>query len=56
MEKCLILGGQDWYKAEDEVNNALKQGYKIINSFSVATHDNPYICIILTKEEENSGR
>ena len=54
MEKGLILGGNDWYQAEDEVNNALRQGYKIINSFSAATHDHPYICIILTKEEENS--
>lgn len=54
MEKCLILGGQDWYQVEDEVNNALKQGYKIINSFPAATHDHPYICIILTKGEENS--
>ena len=54
MEQCLILGGSDWYQAEDEVNKALKQGYKIINSFSVACQDKPYVCIILTKEIGNS--
>ena len=56
MEKCLILGGYDWYQVEDEVNNALKQGYKIINSFPTATYDHPYICIILTREEEDNAK
>lgn len=54
MQKCLILGDSDWYQTEEDVNNALKDGYKIINSFSAATDSHPYICIIMIKEiEEN---
>lgn len=52
MEKCLIFGDSNWCKVEADVNEALEEGYKILNSFSVACQDSPYICIIMIKEVE----
>ena len=49
MEKCLILGGDNWFTLEDQVNEALKNGYKILNSFPTTGY---YVCIIMIKEDK----